>query len=118
MGYLLYGTSRYHVQIDDRALAHLKVVMLSLMRSSRSFELCLQRSTDMGGGRESFWVCPTTEICFRITAARPHQLNDAWLRAIFATTESPGGLRIVDEPADLPTATTVLAKSELTPAGA
>lgn len=98
MGYFFYGKDGYLVELDDRALAHLKVAILSLLRAGRSFELSMRRSIDVGSGRESFWVNPATEIRFHFSSARAPQLSDAWLRAILATASTPDGLRIVEEP--------------------
>lgn len=100
MGYFFYGKDGYLVELDDRALAHLKVAILSLLRAGRSFELSMRRSIDVGSGRESFWINPTTEIRFHFSSSRAPRLSEAWLRAILATARTPEGLRIVEEPTD------------------
>ncbi len=97
MGTLFYGNSSYAIEIEDRPLAHLKIALLSLLRSGRSIAFSLERGADLGSGRETLWISPVTEIRFRFNGSRPPKINEDWLRSILATAETPTGLRLVPE---------------------
>jgi hypothetical protein len=97
MGFLYYGSSSFCLQIDDRALAHLKVVMLTLLRDGKSFPFSHAKSMAEGSGRDTLWVTPVTELRFHFHGSRPARLNETWLRAIFATASAPTGLHVVPE---------------------
>jgi hypothetical protein len=98
MGFLYYGNNSYPVEIDDRRLAHLKIAILSLLRAGKSLAFCFDRPAEMGSGRETLWISPSTELRFRFRGSRPARINEQWLRAIIATADAPTGLRLVDEP--------------------
>jgi hypothetical protein len=101
MGFLYYGNNSYAVELDDRALAHLKVAVLSLLRANKSLAFSFERSIDQGSGRETLWISPSTEIRFRFNGSRPPRINEAWVRSIIATSESPTGMRMVAEPVEV-----------------
>jgi len=98
MGFLYYGNNSYSVEIDDRPLAHLKIVLLTSLRAGKSVAFCFERAAELGSGRETLWISPHTEIRFRFHGGRPPQINDAWLRAILETADAATGLRLVPEP--------------------
>lgn len=98
MGYLYYGTNSYRVELDDRPLAHLKIAVLSLLRAGKGLALSFDRPADQGGGRETLWISPATEIRFRFHGSRPPLISVLWVRAIIATAQSVTGGRMVPEP--------------------
>ena len=98
MGFLYYGNNSYAVQIEDRPLAHLKIVLLSLLRAGTSVAFCFDRSVDIGSGRETLWISPSTEIRFRFNGSRAPRINEQWLQLIIATEDTSTGLRLVAEP--------------------
>lgn len=100
MGTFFYGKDGYAIELEDRALAHLKVAILSLLCAGRSFELCLRRSIEAGSGRESLWMCPSSEIRFHFASPRPPHLSEPWVHAILATAGTPTGMRVVEEPTE------------------
>ena len=102
MGFLYYGNNSYAVEIDDRPLAHLKIVLLSLLRAGKSAAFCFDRSADIGSGRETLWISPTTEIRFRFNGNRSPRINEQWLQLIVATADASTGLRLVAEPVEIP----------------
>ena len=102
MGLLYYGTNSYAVEMDDRPLAHLKVAMLRLLRAGKCMAFTFDRSAELGSGRETLWISPSTEIRFRFLGGRPPRINESWVRSIIATADSPTGLRMVTEPAATP----------------
>lgn len=98
LGFLYYGSSDYSVEIDDRALAHLKVAMMSLLRAGQSFAFSHPRPVSRGGGREALWISPSIELRFRFVGSRPPKINADWLQAIIETADSHTGMRLVREP--------------------
>jgi hypothetical protein len=48
-----YGAHEYAVEVDDRALAHLKMVMVAKLRRHEPFLLSWENSAAKGSGRES-----------------------------------------------------------------
>lgn len=103
MGFLYYGNNAYAVEIDDRPLAHLKIAILSLLRAGRCMAFTFDRPQDMGSGRETLWISPSTEIRFRFNGSRPPRINEHWALSIIATADSPTGLRMIDEPVEVAT---------------
>lgn len=102
MGFLYYGNNSYSVQIDDRPLAHSKIAILSLLRAGRSVAFCFDRSVDIGGGRETLWISPSTKIRFLFNGSRPPRVNEQWVRNIIATADDRTGLFLVAEPVEAP----------------
>lgn len=97
MGYLYYGTTSYRVEMDDRALAHLKIAILTLLRAGQSVAFSFVRPPEAGSGRETLWICPSTDIRFRFNGSRAPVINEPWVRRIMETAKSPAGLRLVSE---------------------
>jgi hypothetical protein len=97
MGFLYYGSSSFSLEMEDRALAHLKIVILSLLRDGKSFPFSHVKSYEEGSGRDTMWFTPVSEVRFHFRGSRPPRLNEAWLRAIHATASAPTGLHIVPE---------------------
>jgi len=100
MGYLYYGTTSYRVEIEDRSLAHLKIAILTLLRAGQSIAFSFVRPPEAGSGRETLWICPTTDIRFRFNGSRAPVVNEPWVRRIIDTAKSPAGLRLVSEGSD------------------
>ena len=68
MGRFIYGTGGSSFEIDDRALSHLRVVMMNKLRRSESFMFELNMSD--GSGRRSFWISPAVPIQFHFHGSR------------------------------------------------
>jgi hypothetical protein len=98
VGYIYYGSSEYQVEVDDRALAHLKIAILSMLRSGHSVAFSFENSAAIGGGRETLWINPTSDLRFLFHGSRPPRVNEAWVKAILETAKSPTGMRLMDEP--------------------
>jgi hypothetical protein len=98
MGVMLYGLPPTEVAVDDRTLAHLKVVIVNKLRRNESFLLSWQPDPATGEGRMSVWMHPSIPLQFRFEAARPPALNGAWLEEMARTSMAPEGLHIGPEP--------------------
>lgn len=95
MGQLLYGTPPEAFEIDDRTLAHVEVVTLAKLRRNEAFALTVDADK---GGRTTIWVGTNATLQFRFEQGR-QEINRAWLDLLIDSANTPGGLRIEDEPA-------------------
>jgi hypothetical protein len=100
VGSFYYGNNGYAVEVDDRPLAHLKIAVLSLLRAGTCLAYSFERSMANGGGRETLWISPSTEIRFRFNGSRVPKINMPWVQAIIASASTPTGMRMVGEPAE------------------
>jgi hypothetical protein len=98
MGQILFGGSGDAVEIDDRTLAHVKVVMLAKLRRNESFAFSFEVEPSHGGGRSTFWVNPAVPLRFKFRQTQRPPLNRAWLEALMIAANSVDGLRLVEEP--------------------
>jgi hypothetical protein len=83
--------------MDDRLLAHLRVVMVSKMRNHEAFTVSWSMDVSQGGGRETLWVHPSIPLRFRFFGSRPPAINRAWID-LMLTAANRGDLRIMPEP--------------------
>jgi hypothetical protein len=94
MGTLYYGAARTPVTIDDRTLAHLKVVATSKLRRNESFLVSWDEPAEHGSGRGSIFVHPTCDLIYRFDGSRPAELDQEILEAMAAQSMSSRGLII------------------------
>ena len=98
MGYLLYGRPAEEIEIDDRALAHLKIVILSKLRRGETFAFSFQYDVLDGSGRSTIWLHPSIPLQFKFFGSRQPAINHSWLEALVLAANSVDGLRILPEP--------------------
>jgi len=98
MGKFFYSTAVSSFEIDDRTLAHLRIVMMNKLRRSESFMFNLE--TNDGGGTRSFWINPAIPIQFQFFGGRTPRINRAWVEELMVTASGPKGLWITPEPAE------------------
>jgi hypothetical protein len=98
MGKLIYGAPTWSVEFEDRALAHLRIVMLAKLRRSESFSFSWKFEAAYGSGRSSLWLHPAIPLQFEFYGGREPALNRAWIDELMLTANSPGGLELVPEP--------------------
>lgn len=99
MGKLTYGAPMWTVEFDDRALAHLRIVIIAKLRRSESFTLSWKSDAMGSAGRNSIWLHPAIPLQFAFFGGREPALNRLWIDALMAAANSPGGLELVPEPA-------------------
>lgn len=98
MGKFIYGSPAISVEIDDRTLAHLKVVIVAKLRRGESFSFSWERSKESGSGHSSIWLNPAVPLDFEFSGKREATLNRAWIDDLVQLANTPAGLRIVPEP--------------------
>ncbi|KQZ06608.1 hypothetical protein ASD19_12840 [Microbacterium sp. Root53] len=97
MGILHYGTDSTPIHIDDRALAHLKVVVVSKLRRQESFPVSWQHPEEDGAGRSTIWLNPSIPVRFQFDAAVAPELNREWLEELAQSANALGGITLVSE---------------------
>lgn len=97
MGVLLYGPSSAEIEIDDRTLAHLQIVILARFRRHESCSLSWAHSHSAGSGRETIWLHPAIPLRFQYSLRETGPVNRVWLEEMSAAA-SRGDLRVTPEP--------------------
>ena len=98
MGTFLYGTTGTAITIDDRALAHLQLVITSKLRRGESFTFTWTESAKAGSGRSTAWLAPSSDILFRYLGNRQPAINREWIEVLINSANSTGGLHLIVEP--------------------
>lgn len=86
------------VDIDDRALHHLQMVMTAKLRRGEPFSFAWKDDSSTGGGRTSVWVHPGCAMTFKYSGSEQPHISRAWVDALAFTANSPSGLYLVPEP--------------------
>ena len=94
MGSLYYGSDSEPIDIPDRLLAHVKVVIATKLRRGESFTLSWRHPQDQPGGRSTLWLHPSIPLRIVFDDAEPEVLDSQWLQELAAGASSTGGLRI------------------------
>ncbi len=90
------------VDIDDRVLAHLQVVIGQKLRRGEPFFFTWRNDASIGDGRTTVWLHSQASIVFKFHGSRQPTLNRAWLEALTQTANSGSGLHLVPEPTGAP----------------
>ena len=77
MGSFYYDGKETPITVDDRALAHLKAVMLTKLRRNESF--AVSWANEDGHGRNTIWVNPAVPLRFSFDAPTSPELDPEWL---------------------------------------
>jgi hypothetical protein len=100
MGKFTYENSS-RIEIEDRALAHLQVVIGAKLRRGESFFFTWKDEASLGTGRSSVWLHRHSAIHFAFFGHRTPSLNRAWVDALAVVAGSPHGLYLVPEPQEV-----------------
>jgi hypothetical protein len=100
LGELRYGTPAEVIEIDDRILAHLKIVMLAKLRRREGFPFSFEYDATEGGGRTTVWIAAAVPLQFKFDGSRQPAINKVWLEALMMAANGVDGLRIIPEPSD------------------
>jgi hypothetical protein len=98
MGKLLYSSGAIEIGFDDRALAHIHLVISAKLRRGEKFFFSWQDNINVGSGRSSIWMEPSIPLYFKFSGSRPVAINRAWLDVLVATANSNSGLTFLPEP--------------------
>jgi hypothetical protein len=98
MGALLYGTPPTSHDIEDRALAHLQIVIINKFRRDEAFAFRIDASSGRGDGRRTLWLHPSIPVQFSFRASLMPAINPDWVRALMEEANSSRGLLLLPEP--------------------
>lgn len=98
MGKLIYGSSSRVLEIDDRVLVHLKVVVLSKLRRGESFALSWAHGIDHGSGRSTLWMHQAIPVQFMFNGNRRPTLDRQLIDQLIVAANSPDGIDLHDGP--------------------
>jgi hypothetical protein len=93
MGYLFYGNAAEPIEIPDRLLAHLKVIVATKLRRSESFTLSWRHTEDIPGGRSTIWLQPSIPLRF-VFHSESESLDPELLVRFAQASNSSQGLTI------------------------
>lgn len=97
MGRFIYDNTSNAVDINDRTLAHLRVVVMNKLRRGESFMFDVEVGD--GSGRRSFWLSPSVPLQFHFFGSRQPRINRVWIEEMMQLASGPNGLSIPAEPA-------------------
>ena len=97
MGTLHYGASRTSLRMDDRALAHLQVVITTKLRRHEGFLIQWERPREAGAGRGGFWIHPNCDLTYEFEGGREPSLDHDELDRMMMAASGTGGVRITAE---------------------
>lgn len=97
MGSLYYGDAADPILIEDRTLAHLKVVIATKLRRNESFTLSWKHPDGELAGRSTIWLHPSIPLRFVFQHAASPELSRAWIEDLAHSANSSGGITLVEE---------------------
>lgn len=97
MGTIYYGAGETPIHIEDRALAHLKVVIATKLRRDESFTVSWRHPDDQPRGRSTIWVHPSIPLRFVFDDPEPTEISREWIEELASSASSTGGIMLVAE---------------------
>ncbi|MBB2975298.1 hypothetical protein FHX49_000864 [Microbacterium endophyticum] len=97
MGTIYYGGSATPIHIEDRALAHLKVIIATKLRRGESFTLSWRHPDDQPRGRSTIWLQESIPLRFVFDDPEPTMLSPEWMEELANSANSSGGIMLVAE---------------------
>jgi len=94
MAKLFYGTTPEPIVIDDRLLAHVKVVAATKLRRGESFTLSWTHRGDEPVGRTTIWLQPAIPLRFVFDSEIPESLDQDLLKRLANDANSSRGLSL------------------------
>lgn len=91
------------VDLDDRVLAHLQVVITQKLRRGESFLFTWRNDASLGDGRIAVWLHPQSTLVYSYSGSRHPTLNRTWLEQLTQAANSNAGLHTIPEPSDAST---------------
>lgn len=97
MGHILYGTGR-PIEIDDRALAHLEIVIESKLRAHKEFFFSWNDNRDTSHHTHRLWLESSVPLDFQYTQESSIQINPEWIDDLAESANNRRGLCFLAEP--------------------
>ncbi len=96
MGKLVYSSAEFELEIEDRPLAHLQVVIGAKLRRNESFYFHWTTS-DPTPRRNTLWLNASIALRYHYAENARPELNRAWLEALTVSANSAAGLSMIPE---------------------
>jgi hypothetical protein len=97
VGVMYYGNTGEPIEIEDRALAHLTVIVATKLRRHESFTLSWQHTAHDPQGRSTIWLHAAIPMRFVFDNPEAPELNREWIEGLAASANSSGGIVLVPE---------------------
>jgi hypothetical protein len=97
MGTLVYD-STMKADFDDRALAHLRVVIGMKLRRNESFYLSWRDDQSTGDGTTTIWLNPAIPLSYKFHGSRDAVINPRWVEELLLVANTSKGLHLTPEP--------------------
>lgn len=94
MGSLYYGSAEQPIELPDRLLAHVKVVVATKLRRGESFTMSWQHPEGTEKGRSTLWLQPSIPLRFVFDSPEPETLDGAYLKELAHAAGSTAGMMI------------------------
>lgn len=94
------GTLTYDglvVQIDDRVLSHVQIVVVQKLRRGESFLMSWRDSDSVGDGRSSIWLSDSIPLYFKFAGGHTPAINRDWIEQLSRSADSARGLVLMSE---------------------
>ena len=101
MGTIYYGATASPIHIEDRALAHLRVVITTKLRRGESFSVSWPHRDDEPPGRSSIWLHPAIPLMFVFDEREAPELSRQYLSDLANAANSSGGIHLTVEDVEL-----------------
>jgi hypothetical protein len=108
---LVYAEPGFEIEIDDRSLAHLQIVLGSKLRRHESFFFSWVNAPQAGSGRASIWLDHAIPLFFDFDTTAHHCINRDWIDVLSYPSSSLLGVIFVPEPPGPGVASTPLLRS-------
>jgi hypothetical protein len=81
---------------------HLQIVITAKLRRSESFVFSWTDAADVGSGRSSIWLDPSSTLLYRYFGSRIPSINREWIEVLTISANSGSGLIFTAEPGTPP----------------
>ena len=103
MGRLYYGYGTDAIEMPDRTLTHLRVLITTKLRRSESFSVSWRHPEGMPGGRSTIWLHCAIPLRFELDSGEAEKIDRDYLEQMAKAANSSNGLTIdLGEPDELP----------------
>jgi len=98
VGHFIYDSTDTPFEVEDRTLAHLRLVIMTKMRRGESF---MMKLSNADRGDRWLWLHPSIPVQMRFHGSREPALNMAWIDQLMKNASSSNGFVITPEPEPL-----------------
>lgn len=97
MGQLLYGNG-LPIEVDDRALAHLEIVIESKLRAHEEFFFSWDDGRGISRHHSRIWMESSVSLDYYYTQQTGTQINPDWIDDLAHSVDNRRGLHYLAEP--------------------